>query len=213
MKFERIDEIAYNLYVEACKDKDKCVNDNLIGHFDKFVELHNLNEMNCSEYYKNAMQKQEKIKTSVKIFSDGSSRNNPGISGYGTILVCGDYRKEISEGFKLSTNNRMELLGVISGLEALKKENLDIEITSDSKYVVDSVSKGWVFTWEKNNFKDRKNTDLWKRFLIQYKKHNIKMNWIKGHNEHPENERCDVLATTESAKNINLLRVDEGYKS
>jgi ribonuclease HI len=148
----------------------------------------------------------------VKIFSDGSSKGNPGISGYGTILVAGSHRKEISEGFKLSTNNRMELLGVISGLEALKKENLDIEITSDSKYVVDSVNKGWIFTWEKSKFKDRKNADLWKRFLIEYRKHNIKMTWIKGHNEHPENERCDVLATTESAKDINLLRADEGYK-
>ena len=148
----------------------------------------------------------------VKIYSDGSSRNNPGISGYGTILIAGSHRKEISEGFKLSTNNRMELLGVVSGLEALKKENLDVEITSDSKYVVDAVNKGWIFSWEKNNFKDRKNTDLWKRFLIQYRKHNIKMIWIKGHNDHPENERCDVLATTESAKDINLLKVDEGYK-
>lgn len=148
----------------------------------------------------------------VKIYSDGSSRNNPGISGYGTILVYGTHRKEISEGFKLSTNNRMELLGVISGLQALKKENLDIEITSDSKYVVDSVNKGWLFNWEKQNFKGRKNADLWMKFLKEYKKHNIKMIWIKGHNDHPENERCDVLATTESGKNINLLRVDEGYK-
>jgi len=148
----------------------------------------------------------------VKIYSDGSSRNNPGVSGYGTVLIYGEHRKEISEGFKLSTNNRMELLGVISGLESLKKENLDIEITSDSKYVVDSVNKGWVFNWEKNKFKDKKNKDLWIRFLTEYKKHNIKMIWIKGHNDHIENERCDVLATTESGKNINTLKVDVGYK-
>ena len=148
----------------------------------------------------------------VKIFSDGSARNNPGISGYGTILIYGDHRKEISEGFKLSTNNRMELLGVIAGLKALKKENLDVEITTDSKYVVDSINKGWLFHWEKNNFKNRKNSDLWKSFLIEYRKHNIELIWIKGHNNHPENERCDILATTESGKNINLLRVDEGYK-
>ena len=148
----------------------------------------------------------------VKIYSDGSSRNNPGVSGYGTILIAGERRKEISGGFKLSTNNRMELLGVIVGLEALKKENLKIEITSDSKYVIDAVNKGWVFTWEKNKFKDRKNSDLWIRFLKEYRKHNITMTWIKGHNEHPENERCDVLATTESAKPISLLKVDEGYK-
>ena len=105
------------------------------------------------------------------------------------------------------------LLGVIKGLEALKKDGLDVEITTDSKYVVDSVNKGWVFSWEKNNFSKRKNADLWIRFLKVYRKHNIKMIWVKGHNEHPENERCDVLATTESGKNINLLRVDEGYKS
>ena len=148
----------------------------------------------------------------VKIFSDGSSRNNPGISGYGTVLIAGKHRKEISEGFKLSTNNRMELLGVIKGLEALKKENLDIEITSDSKYVVDSVNKGWVFNWEKKSFKSRKNSDLWKRFLVEYRKHNIELFWIKGHNEHIENERCDFLATEESAKDISLLKVDKGYK-
>lgn len=148
----------------------------------------------------------------VQIFSDGSSRNNPGISGYGTILIYGDHRKEISEGFQLSTNNRMELMGVISGLKALKKESLDVDITTDSKYVVDSVNKGWLFNWEKENFKNRKNADLWKEFLIEYRKHNIKMIWIKGHNDHPENERCDVLATTESGKDINILRIDEGYK-
>ena len=148
----------------------------------------------------------------VQIFSDGSSRNNPGVSGYGTILVAGNRRKEISEGFQLSTNNRMELMGVIVGLEALKKDNLDVEITSDSKYVIDAVNKGWIFSWEKNKFKDRKNSDLWKRFLVEYRKHNITMIWIKGHNDHPENERCDVLATTESGKNINTLKVDVGYK-
>ena len=148
----------------------------------------------------------------VNIFTDGSSKNNPGVSGYGTILVYGEHRKELSDGFKLSTNNRMELMGVIAGLEALKKENLEIEITSDSKYVVDSINKGWLFNWEKQNFKDRKNADLWIRFLKEYRKHKIKMIWIKGHNEHPENERCDVLATTESGKAINLLKVDKGYK-
>jgi ribonuclease HI len=148
----------------------------------------------------------------VKIWSDGSSRNNPGVSGYGTILVYGEHRKELSDGFKLSTNNRMELMGVIAGLEALKKENLEIEITSDSKYVVDAVNKGWIFSWEKQKFKDRKNSDLWIRFLSEYRKHNIKMIWIKGHNEHPENERCDVLATTESGKDIKFLKIDEGYK-
>ena len=123
----------------------------------------------------------------IQIYSDGSSRSNPGISGYGTIIIYGNQRKELSGGFKLSTNNRMELLGVIKGLEALKKEGLDIEITTDSKYVVDSVNKGWLFSWEKKNFKKRKNTDLWKRFLIEYRKHNITLFWVKGHNDHPEN--------------------------
>jgi len=147
----------------------------------------------------------------VKIYSDGSSRNNPGKSGYGTILIYGTHRKEISEGFKFSTNNRMELLGVIKGLEALKKDGLDVEITTDSKYVVDSVNKGWVFSWEKKNFSKRKNADLWIRFLKVYRKHNIKLFWVKGHNEHPENERCDELATKESAKDVSLLKEDIGY--
>lgn len=147
----------------------------------------------------------------VEIYSDGFSRNNPGCSGYGTVLVYGDHRKEISEGFKLSTNNRMELLGVIRGLQALKKDKLHIDITTDSKYVVDAVNKGWLFNWEKQNFKNRKNSDLWIKFLELYRKHYINMFWIKGHNNHPENERCDFLATRESGKNVNLLQIDEGY--
>ena len=147
----------------------------------------------------------------VEIYSDGSSRNNPGVSGYGTVLVYGDHRKEISEGFKLSTNNRMELLGVIRGLQALKKDKLHIDITTDSKYVVDAVNKGWLFNWEKQNFKNRKNSDLWIKFLELYRKHYINMFWIKGHNNHPENERCDFLSTHEARKNVNLLQIDEDY--
>ena len=147
----------------------------------------------------------------VQIYSDGAASPNPGVSGYGTILIYGEHRKEISGGFKLSTNNRMELLGVIKGLEALKKEGLEVEITSDSKYVIDSVNKGWVFNWEKKNFSGRANADLWKRFLISYRKHNVKMLWVRGHNEHPMNEQCDVLAVA-ARKNINNLKIDEGYE-
>ena len=106
----------------------------------------------------------------------------------------GNHIKEISQGFKHTTNNRMELMAVIVGLEALKNENTPVTIFSDSKYVVDSVEKGWVFGWEKKEFAKKKNPDLWKRFLKVYRKHQVKFVWVKGHNEHPENERCDVLA-------------------
>jgi len=146
----------------------------------------------------------------VFIYSDGACSCNPGPGGYGTILVCGELRKELSQGYKLTTNNRMELLAVIAGLESLKKDNLGLEIISDSKYVIDSVNKGWVFNWEKNNFKERKNSDLWKRFLVLYRKHKVKMIWVKGHNSHPENEKCDKLAVN-AYKQINLLK-DEGYE-
>lgn len=145
----------------------------------------------------------------IRIYSDGSAQPNPGKGGYGTILVYGDYRKELSDGYQKSTNNRMELMGIIVGLESLKKENLDIEIITDSQYVVNSVNKGWVFHWEKQCFKNRANSDLWERFLLLYRKHNIKMIWIKGHNNHPENERCDKLAV--AAANSLDLKVDEGY--
>ena len=147
----------------------------------------------------------------VQIFTDGSAHPNPGAAGYGTILLYGTYRKEISQGFKLSTNNRMELMGAIAGLEALTKEGLDIEITTDSRYVVDSVMKGWCFNWERQKWKDRTNADLWIRFLVTFRKQkNVKMIWVKGHNNHPENERCDRLAVAASNK-IDVL-IDTGYK-
>jgi ribonuclease HI len=145
----------------------------------------------------------------VQIFSDGAASPNPGVGGWGAILIYGKHRKEISEGFVKSTNNRMELIGVLRGLEALKKEGLDIEITSDSKYVVDSINKGWVFNWEKSGYKDRKNADLWKKFLILYRKHKVKMIWVRGHNEHPLNEQCDRLAV--AARKGNNLKIDTGY--
>ncbi len=146
----------------------------------------------------------------IKIWTDGACSPNPGYGGIGVVLVSGDHRKEISQGFKLSTNNRMELLSVIIGLEALKKDNLNVTIYSDSKYVVDSVLKGWLFTWEKNKFNKRTNSDLWIRFLIAYRKHNVKFVWVKGHASNVENNRCDILATS-AALSKDLIN-DIGYQ-
>ncbi len=146
----------------------------------------------------------------IEIYTDGSARGNPGPGGYGVILKYGGHEKEISQGFRKTTNNRMELLAVIVGLESIKREGLEVEIYSDSKYVVDSVTKGWVFAWQKKGFKDKKNPDLWIRFLKVYPKHKVKFIWIKGHNEHPYNERCDVLAT--EAADYNATLVDKGYE-
>tara|TARA_X000000368_G_scaffold72501_1_gene53037 strand:+ start:23 stop:481 length:459 start_codon:yes stop_codon:yes gene_type:complete len=147
----------------------------------------------------------------VNIYTDGSSIGNPGPGGYGLIMewVGNNLIKEFSKGFIKTTNNRMELLAVIIGLELLKKDGFDVVVFSDSKYVVDAVKKKWLFGWEKNNFKKKKNIDLWKRFLIVYKKHNVKFEWIKGHNNHPQNERCDYLAV--EAANSNKLFVDDGF--
>ncbi len=147
----------------------------------------------------------------INIFTDGSSRGNPGPGGYGTILISGPHRKELSEGFRLTTNNRMELLSVIIGLESLKKKEEQVTVFSDSKYVVDSVEKGWVFGWVKKNFHGKKNADLWKRFLLIYNEHQVKFKWIKGHNNHPENERCDELAV--AAATSSQLQIDEGFES
>ena len=142
----------------------------------------------------------------IYLYTDGSSLGNPGPGGYGIILEWEfmSYVKEFSQGFVKTTNNRMELLAVIVGLEKLKKSQMEVVIYSDSKYVVDSVEKKWLFGWEKKNFKNKKNSDLWKRFLILYKKHKIHFQWIKGHNRHPQNERCDQLAV-QAAKGENLI--------
>ena len=140
----------------------------------------------------------------IEIFTDGSSRGNPGPGGYGVVMIYKQHRMEFSQGFRKTTNNRMELLAVIVGLEAIKVENSNVLVTSDSKYVVDAVEKGWVFNWAKKGFKDKKNPDLWRRFLKIYPKHNIKFHWIKGHAGHIENERCDELAV-EAATGTNLL--------
>nr|MDA3816317.1 ribonuclease HI [Prolixibacteraceae bacterium] len=145
----------------------------------------------------------------VTIYTDGASSGNPGPGGYGTLLLSGKHRKELAQGFQRTTNNRMELLAVIVGLEALKTDNCEVTIYTDSKYVADAVNKGWVFSWVKKHFKGKKNPDLWMRFLNIYKKHNIKFVWVKGHANIPGNERCDQLAV-EASQKPGLLE-DTGY--
>jgi len=145
----------------------------------------------------------------IIIYTDGAARGNPGPGGYGIVLKSGKHRKEMAEGFAHTTNNRMELLAVIVALETLKIIPSDVTIYTDSKYVSDSVEKGWVFNWEKKGFKKKKNPDLWKRFLKIYKQHKVKFIWVKGHANIPENERCDELAV-EASFQLNLPN-DEWY--
>lgn len=146
----------------------------------------------------------------IFIYTDGAASGNPGPGGYGIVMKAGVHRKELAQGFRLTTNNRMELLAVIVALEQIKQEGANVLVTSDSKYVVDSVEKGWVFNWVRKNFKGKKNADLWKRYLKIHPKHHIKFEWVKGHNNHPENERCDRLAVTASQKTN--LPPDKGYE-
>lgn len=146
----------------------------------------------------------------ISIYTDGASRGNPGPGGYGVVMIAGAHRREISEGFRLTTNNRMELLSVIVALEALKKDETNVTVYSDSKYVVDSVELKWVMGWEKKNFKDKKNPDLWIRFLKIYRKHKVKFVWVKGHASNKENNRCDELAV--EAAIGSHLKVDHGYE-
>lgn len=146
----------------------------------------------------------------ITIYTDGSALGNPGPGGYGIVLMAGKHYKEVSQGYRLTTNNRMELLSVILGLEMLKKPGCDVTIYSDSKYVVDSVEKQWVFGWEKKGFKKKKNVDLWKRFLAIYPKHKVSFVWVKGHAGNKYNEVCDQLAV-QAANSKNLL-VDAGYE-
>jgi ribonuclease HI len=134
----------------------------------------------------------------IEIFTDGASSGNPGPGGYGAILRSGQHYKELSEGFRKTTNNRMELLAVIKALEAVKKPGQQITIYSDSKYVIDPIEKKWIYGWVQKGFKDKKNKDLWLRFLELYKLHQIKFSWVRGHNGHPENERCDQMAVNAS---------------
>ena len=146
----------------------------------------------------------------LEIYTDGASRGNPGRGGYGIVLKWNENRREISAGYRKTTNNRMELLAVIVAIETLTREGLNIKIYTDSKYVVDAVEKKWVFGWVKKQFKDKKNKDLWLRFLESYKKHSIQFIWVKGHASNRENNRCDELAT-QAADNGNLL-IDTWYE-
>jgi len=145
----------------------------------------------------------------VIIYTDGACSGNPGPGGYGVVLMSGNHRKEISEGFRLTTNNRMELLAAIKGLEALKKKGIPVKLHTDSQYVANAVNKGWVFDWERKHFKKKKNQDLWIRFLDLYRQNNVTLFWLKGHNNNPENERCDILAVNASKQNA--LSEDTGY--
>jgi len=147
----------------------------------------------------------------ITIYTDGAARGNPGPGGYGVVLISGRHRLEKSEGYRLTTNNRMELLAVITGLESLKIDGSNVAVYTDSKYVSDAVSKGWVFQWESKAFKKKKNSDLWVRFLKIYRKHNVRFIWIKGHASIPENEKCDQLAVEASKKS--LLLEDTGYNA
>lgn len=147
----------------------------------------------------------------ITIHTDGAARGNPGPGGYGVVLQAPGQRKELSAGYRLTTNNRMELLAVIIGLEALKIPNSKVTIYTDSRYVADAVQKGWVFTWASHQFKKKKNPDLWKRFLEIYPKHQVAFIWIKGHANHPENERCDQLAV-EASLSGDLL-IDTVYEA
>jgi ribonuclease HI len=145
----------------------------------------------------------------ITIYTDGAARGNPGPGGYGVVLISGKHRLEKSEGYRLTTNNRMELMAAIIGLEALKIPGSKVVVYTDSKYVADAVNKGWVFQWESKAFKKKKNRDLWLRFLKIFRNHNVRFVWIKGHSNLTENEKCDQLAV-EASKRIILLE-DTGY--
>ena len=140
------------------------------------------------------------MKPEVLIYTDGAARGNPGPGGYGIVMewVGKNYRKEFSQGYRYTTNNRMELLAVIEALRKLKRPGVSVVVYTDSRYVSDAVEKRWLFGWEKKNFKDKKNPDLWREFLVEYRKHQVSFVWVKGHNNHPQNERCDALAVAAS---------------
>jgi ribonuclease HI len=147
----------------------------------------------------------------INIYTDGAARGNPGNGGYGIVLTSGKFKKEISAGYRYTTNNRMELLAVIVALQQLKNPNMQVNIYTDSKYVCDAIEKKWVFGWKAKGFVGKKNADLWNEFLKIYVQHQVKMNWVKGHAGHPGNERCDVLAT-EAADNKSNLLIDHVYE-
>ena len=146
----------------------------------------------------------------VTAYTDGAASGNPGPGGYGVVLEAGKHRRELWGGYRLTTNNRMELLAAIVALEALKKPGMEVTIVTDSQYVAHSVEKGWVFEWEKKGFAKKKNVDLWQRFLKAYRRHRVKFQWIRGHNGHPQNELCDQLAV--AAREQPDLGADEVYE-
>lgn len=146
----------------------------------------------------------------IRIYTDGAAQGNPGPGGFGVVMKFKDAVKELSGGFRLTTNNRMELLAVITGLEAIKKDGIGVTIYSDSKYVVDAVEKGWIWGWQKKNFAKKANPDLWQRYIPLHQKYKPKFVWVKGHAGHPENERCDQLAV--EAAGSGKLKVDVEYE-
>lgn len=145
----------------------------------------------------------------ITIYTDGSALGNPGPGGYGVVMLSGPYRKELSQGYRLTTNNRMELMAVCVALESLRFAGSNVTLYSDSKYVVEAVNQRWVLNWEKSNFRGKKNPDLWMRFLRIYRRHNVRFVWVKGHASTVENNRCDHLAVA-AAQSGNLLE-DTGY--
>ena len=147
----------------------------------------------------------------INIYTDGAARGNPGNGGYGIVLTSGKFKKELSAGYRYTTNNRMELLAVIVALQQLKNPNMQVNIYTDSKYVCDAIEKKWVFGWKAKGFVGKKNADLWNEFLKIYAQHQVKMHWVKGHAGHPGNERGDVLAT-EAADNKSNLLIDHVYE-
>ena len=158
----------------------------------------------------------DKDRPAIFLYTDGASSGNPGPGGYGVVLRCGGHEKEMSGGFARTTNNRMELLAVIKGLEAIKWDNAVVEVFSDSTYVVKAVNEGWLQGWERKGWKKVKNPDLWQRFLAVYRRHRVSFHWLKGHAGHPENERCDALAVAAGAGAVargEVLPVDEGYEA
>lgn len=148
----------------------------------------------------------------IHTYTDGSSMGNPGPGGFGVVmeLVGTDHKKEFSEGFRRTTSNRMELLAVVVALEKIKRLSQEVTVFTDSKYVVEAVDKRWVFGWEKMGFQNKKNADLWQRFLTVYRRHRVVLQWIKGHNNHPQNERCDELA--KEAAQQEFLKIDREYE-
>ena len=151
----------------------------------------------------------ENARPTIYLYTDGAASGNPGPGGYGIVLRCAGHEKELSAGFRLTTNNRMELLAVIVGLEAIRWEGAEVEVWSDSSYVVKALNEGWLEKWQRSGFAKKKNVDLWLRFLAVYQRHHVHFHWLKGHAGHPENERCDALAV--AAYQSAELQEDTGY--